>query len=115
MSWKAALASLVLGGFLLFGATPARADNCSDKIRKEGFKLERDIARHGVFSRQAEHRRSKMRELRERCFFERRHGRWDRDDRFHGRHSRWDRRDHDARWQRHDRDHRWRRWPDRDR
>jgi hypothetical protein len=128
MSCKAALASLVLVGFLLIGAAPARADNCSDKIRREEFKLQRDIARRGFFSRQALHRRSRIREMRERCFFDRRHGRWGDSNRWHrhrgwrdrdwddnGGDRRWERRGHDARWDRRQGNQRWRRWPDRDR
>ena len=116
-SWRGTLLTAALGGAMLLGGTlwPSatayahdRDDKCFERIRRDERKLERDIERHGVFSRQAEHRRHKLRELRERCRFERRHfGRWDRhrdrDDRWgrwgHGGHRG---RDHDDRWHRRD-------------
>lgn len=80
---------------LLGGADTAQADHrardrqCWDRINREEHKLHRDIRRHGIFSRQAQHRRAKIHRLRQQCggnFFDwrddrgRGRGRWDRDD-----------------------------------
>ncbi len=107
-------AAMLLGGAMLPGATAQardRDDRCFERIRNEERKLDRDIERHGRFSRQAEHDRRKIRELREGCRFQGRGwGGWgrrrgdgdnDRDDR--GRN--WHRRDGDR-----DRDNRGRNW-----
>ncbi len=122
--WRGTLLSAALGGALLLGVSflPSgtaqardRDDHCFGRLRREEIKLDRDINRHGFFSRQAQHDRRKIRELRGQCRFEGRRfrrgdGDFDRDDR--GRHRGWDRdRDWDDRgrhrrdWDR-DRDHR---------
>lgn len=87
-SWKMALLTAAVGGFLLFGAA-GRADahdfdKCQRRIDKEEWKLQREINRHGFYSRQAEHQRHELREARERCWRDRErweceHGRRDRD------------------------------------
>ncbi len=110
--------AVLLGGILLPSATAQARDGddqCFQRIRNEEFKLQRDIDRHGFFSRQAEHRRAKVRELRERCAFGHRgrfrgDGDHDRDDRSfrNGRHRH--RGDGDN-----DRDDRWRDRDDRGR
>jgi len=73
---KSALASVLAGGLLLLGgATTVRADsvdNCSRNVDKWEDRLERDIQRHGVDSRQANHDRHELGEARESC--ERRFG-----------------------------------------
>lgn len=101
--WRTALlttalgGAMVLGGALLPGGT-ARADDCYNRVRSEQWKLERDIQRHGYYSRQARHRRERILELRAGCRNERRHDRrWDGD--------RWRHRDRDDDWRRRDRDH----------
>ena len=118
MRWKVSLLTAALGGVLLLGGAASaqareRDRECRARLRGEESKLERDIERHGFFSRQAEHRREKIRGLREGCRFEGRFNRRrDNDDRFrNGRHRHhWgDRdgdRDGDDRWDRHDRDDR---------
>lgn len=82
MLWKAALAAALAGGFLLLGgATTARADNydsCRRNVDKWEDRLERDIDRHGTYSRQANHDRHELGEARESC--ERHYGGRDRDD-----------------------------------
>ena len=59
MNWKATLLAAAFGATLFFaGAEPAQAQsNCIERIRREEWKLQRDIRRHGFFSRQARHRR----------------------------------------------------------
>jgi hypothetical protein len=98
-NWQARLLRVALGGALLLGGIllssgVARADDwnraCQGKIRAEERELQRNIRRHGFYSRQANHDRRELQALRERCY---RSGRWngdgDRDDR------RWGRRDRD--------------------
>lgn len=120
-TWKAMLLRSALGGATLLGGmllssgvvqAHERDSRCFERIRREQWKLERDIERHGIFSRQAEHRRWRMRELRDRCGFERRQRhhsdwQWHGDDRFRGGHHRRERED-DDRWEH--RGHRHRRW-----
>lgn len=90
------LTGALAAAFVLAGAGVAQADNCRDRIQREEFKLQRDIRRHGLFSRQAQNRRFKIQRMRRQCgpsFWgwrdDRGHGRWDRDDR------RWRNRDRD--------------------
>ncbi len=63
----AAVGALAL--FVLPGAAQARDrnDKCFQRIRKEEVKLERDIQKHGYFSRQADNRREKIARLRTSC------------------------------------------------
>jgi hypothetical protein len=71
MLLKTALASGLAGGFLLLGgATTVRADDvdsCHRNVEKWESRLERDIDRHGVYSRQANHDRHELAEARESC------------------------------------------------
>ncbi len=100
MNWKAGLAGLSFGAAVFFaGAGTAQADDCFRRLQREEWQLHRDISRHGVFSRQARHRRESLERLRWQCSnfrgdrrfdrrdrdWDRRH--WDRDDdrRFHRR------------------------------
>ncbi len=82
---KASLLAAVLSAFLLFcGATPAQAHdgdgNCARRIHRAEEKLEREIYRHGPYSRQAEKRRHELEEARERCYRHRYRDDWrDRD------------------------------------
>jgi hypothetical protein len=66
-----ALASVLVGGFLMLGgATTVRADdddNCRRNIDKWEDKLERDTHRFGYDSRQARHDRHELGEARESC------------------------------------------------
>ncbi|GEM_PF-1854539 len=113
MNWKTVLRStalvgaMLLGGALLPGAT-AQARDCYDRIRDQEWKLQRDIERHGYYSRQARHDRHELGELRQSCRFEgRRDRRWGGDNRQDNR--RWgrngDRDDRERQWRR--RDRRW--------
>ena len=82
MSWKKTLLTAALGGAVLLGGVATaqahdRHDRRFNRFGREEFKLKRDIARHGFFSRQADHRRSKLRWLLDRddCRFDRRNHR----------------------------------------
>ncbi len=68
-SWKTVLAGAMLAGALLLGGvSPAQArDTCYERIRRAQWKLERDIERHGYYSRQADHRRRELWKVRQRC------------------------------------------------
>ena len=94
----------LLGGVLLSGGTAQARDwggGCGARIRAEERELDRNIRRHGFFSRQANRDRRELNALRARCGNNRR---WDgdRDDRWRGHRGRdWG---HDR-----DRDNRWRR------
>jgi hypothetical protein len=76
MLWKTTLAAALAGGFLLLGgATIAHADDndsCHRNVEKWESRLDHDIDRHGVNSRQANHDRHELGEARESC--ERRSG-----------------------------------------
>jgi len=76
MLLKATLAAALAGGFLLLaGATPARAEDfgsCRRNIDKWQYRLDRDIHRHGAYSRQANHDRRELAVTRENC--DRRYG-----------------------------------------
>jgi hypothetical protein len=80
-TWKTAFLTAAFGGFLLFGAAGNASahdfDKCQRRIDKEEWKLQREINRHGFYSRQAEHQRHELREARERCRIDRE--RWERE------------------------------------
>lgn len=85
---KTLAATAVLCGFLLFAGAPGASahgsDHCRKRIARAEWKLERAIARHGYFTRQADRRRYELREARERCWYkssrrDRRHRGYDRD------------------------------------
>lgn len=71
MLLKMAVVSSLAGGLTLFAsATNARADDrdsCNLNVQRWEQKLERDIDRHGVNSRQANHDRHELNEARESC------------------------------------------------
>lgn len=71
MLLKTVLTSALAGGFLLLGgAATVRADDydsCRRNVDKWEDKLERDIHRHGQYSRQANHDRHELGEARESC------------------------------------------------
>ncbi|HEX9759353.1 MAG TPA: hypothetical protein VGA40_00460 [Candidatus Acidoferrales bacterium] len=78
-NWNRILLGAAAGAFLLLG-TPsvAQADrnrNCSNRISSEVNKLNRDVRRHGFFSRQAQNRRTKISRMQSRCGFVGRRGR----------------------------------------
>jgi len=79
------LVALLAGGFLLLGgATTARADRddgnrCRRNVDKWEDRLERDIDRHGVYSRQANHDRHELAEAWESCERREHHENFDRD------------------------------------
>jgi hypothetical protein len=114
---------------MLLTSGTAQAADCRERVRNEEWKLQRDVNRHGFFSRQARHDRQRIAELREGCRVN--HGWRDRDDRRWRRGDgdndrddrRWRRGDgdndrDDRRWRRdgdHDRDDRGRHWHHRDR
>jgi hypothetical protein len=74
--FKSALATALASSFLLLGgATTVRADDydsCHRNVEKWESRLDHDIDRHGVNSRQANHDRHELAEARESC--ERRFG-----------------------------------------
>jgi hypothetical protein len=76
MLFRTALVSALAGGFLLLGGpTTIRADDydsCHRNVEKWESRLDHDIDRHGVYSRQANHDRRELTEARENC--ERRYG-----------------------------------------
>lgn len=75
MNWRRTLLRAVLGSVVLLGgvaltSVPAQADrysSCQKKIGKEERELDRQIRRHGYWSRQAQHERQELRNLRARC------------------------------------------------
>jgi hypothetical protein len=71
MLLKTTLVSALAGGLMLFGSgTNARADDrdsCNENVQRWEQKLDRDIDRHGVNSRQANHDRHELNEARETC------------------------------------------------
>jgi len=72
---RAALLGLLTGGVLLVaGPASARpyADGCYRNVEKWESRLDRDIYRHGYYSRQAGHDRHELAEAREQC--QRRYG-----------------------------------------
>jgi hypothetical protein len=75
---RAMWAGIALGAFLILGgASTARADDwrsCGEKIAHEQHELDRAIARHGFYSRQADHERRELDRLYAKCRY-----RWDRD------------------------------------
>ncbi len=81
MLMKTSLVTALAGGFMFFGnATNVRADDresCYQNVQNLERKLERDVDRHGVDSRQAKHDRHEMEEARENC--QRRFGDYERD------------------------------------
>ena len=83
MLLKTALASALAGGFLLpGGVATVRADdfdNCHRNVEKWESRLNYDINRHGVYSRQANHDRHELAEARESC---ERHHDYDQRDRY---------------------------------
>jgi len=90
----AAAALLFLGGAATAEARP-NDRNCSARIDSETRKLDRDVRKHGFFSRQAQQRRQKIQRLRQQCGFtglfggdrndrrwqQQNRNRWERDDR----------------------------------
>jgi len=71
MLLKMTIASGLAGGLMLFGsatnARPYDRDSCNQNVQRWGQKLDRDIDRHGVNSRQANHDRHELNEARESC------------------------------------------------
>src|SRR5712692_3979868 len=59
-------AAVLLGGILLSGTT-AQAADCRDRIRAEERELDRNIRRHGYYSRQAEKDRRELQSMRASC------------------------------------------------
>jgi len=68
---KTVLASALAGGFLLLsGPTIVQADDydsCHRNVEKWESRLDRDIDRHGIYSRQANHDREELAEARQSC------------------------------------------------
>jgi hypothetical protein len=88
--------AMALAAALLFSSTPRAAgydDDCSRRTARAEHKLHEAIEHHGRHSRQADHWRYELREVRERCWRER-HQWWDEHEhRWHNDHD-WDDRDH---------------------
>ncbi len=94
MSWRASFLRSALGGTLLLGGillttgtaqARDRDDNCRNRIRSEERELDRNIRRHGYYSRQANHDRRELNSLRNSCHGGNRRRDRDRDDRWRGR------------------------------
>lgn len=67
---KTAVITVLLGGLVAMGGTitTARAyDGCNRRIDRQEDKLQRDIARHGFHSWQADRDRRELADLRYRC------------------------------------------------
>ncbi len=76
MTKKYAVLAAVLATFFLLGsAVPTQAMNrdekCERRIQRAETNLHRAIRKHGDRSRQAEHRRRELQEVRERCHYDR--------------------------------------------
>jgi len=73
---RATLATVALGGLLLFAGAPSAKANdwegCDRRVDRAEWKLHEAIEHHGYYSRQADHWRHELREERERCWRERR-------------------------------------------
>ena len=71
MLLRTSLVSTLVGGFMLFSITPKiladDRDSCYRNVQNWEEKLDRDIDRHGVNSRQANHDRHELGEARESC------------------------------------------------
>jgi hypothetical protein len=71
MLLRTTLVCTLVGGFMLFGNTAiTRADarvSCYRNVHNWEQKLDRDVDRHGVNSRQANHDRHELGEARESC------------------------------------------------
>jgi hypothetical protein len=69
---KLSVAALLLNGMLLVGVAPSahadERDRCRVRIEKIESRLEREIARHGEHSPQAQERRRQLRAEREHCW-----------------------------------------------
>jgi hypothetical protein len=72
MLHKSKLAAAVLSGFLLVGAVaPSLAeDKCEQRVHKAENRLQKEIAKHGEHSREAEQRRHDLDEARRQCRFD---------------------------------------------
>jgi type II secretory pathway component PulJ len=96
-----ALAVAVVTALLLFVTVPSASardyddrGRCRERIERAEFKLDKEIRRHGPYSRQAEKKRRELREERARCW-NRGHSWWDgRSQSWHNDRD-WDRDDHD--------------------
>ncbi len=71
-SGRGGLALAVVGAFLLFGAAPqltarSHESNCVKRMRKAEQKVEKEVKRHGQYSRQAQDARQKLEEARLSC------------------------------------------------
>src|SRR6202045_2832929 len=68
---RTTLVSALIGGLMLVSITPKTLaddrDSCYRNVQKWEQKLDRDIDRHGVNSRQANHDRHELGEARESC------------------------------------------------
>jgi hypothetical protein len=80
MTTKAKLLGLALGlAATISIPSAAQARDCRDRIHHEEHELDRAIAKHGYYSRQAEHERQELARLRALCGDERYRHDWDRD------------------------------------
>jgi hypothetical protein len=60
---RALIPAVLMGGVFLVGVPQAHAsrfDECHARIERAQIRLDSDIARHGEFSRQAEHDRARL-------------------------------------------------------
>ena len=62
-----ALGAVVLLGGILLSGTTAQAADCRDRIRAEERELDRNISRHGYYSRQAQKDRRELQSMRASC------------------------------------------------
>ena len=86
-SLRIAPAVIAMGAMMMFAAVPqAKADDdhreCREHITKAQAKVDKEVARHGEHSPEADHARAALNAERERCW-NREHGYWGADNRWH--------------------------------
>ena len=95
---RSIIGALIGAGLCLFSSSPrALADSverCQRRVAHADHELHEAIERHGLHSRQADHERRELHEVRERCWREH-HRWWDEHEQRWRTDREWDDRDHD--------------------